>query len=52
MINRGEVWLVNLDPTIGQEIKIRQHRQAALEDHRSRHGLEAAVRRLSVDDLP
>lgn len=21
MINRGEVWLVNLDPTIGQEIK-------------------------------
>lgn len=21
MINRGEVWLVNLDPTVGQEIK-------------------------------
>lgn len=21
MINRGEVWLVNLDPTLGQEIK-------------------------------
>ena len=21
MINRGEIWLVNLDPTIGQEIK-------------------------------
>ncbi len=21
MINRGEVWLVNLDPTIGQEVK-------------------------------
>ncbi|MGH8603716.1 MAG: type II toxin-antitoxin system PemK/MazF family toxin, partial [Gammaproteobacteria bacterium] len=21
MINRGEVWLVSLDPTIGQELK-------------------------------